>query len=76
MSEYDGYEDNNNILVNTITFTKNLNDELSNNNYKEEFKTCTNEFIAKEIMKNNIIHYSYKIHYNTPFNKNITLIFF
>lgn len=57
MSEYDGYVDNNNILVNTITFTKNLNDELSNNNYKEEFKTCTNEFIAKEIMKNNIVHY-------------------
>lgn len=57
MKEYNDYHEYDNLLIDTIEFNNHLEDNLNNNDYKEIVKTCLNSFIAKEVMKNDIIRY-------------------
>lgn len=57
MEDYNHYTETNDIFVDSKRFTNQLEDNLTTNNCLEDIKICTNEFIAKEVFKSNIVYY-------------------
>ncbi|MEE0966753.1 MAG: DUF2812 domain-containing protein [Bacilli bacterium] len=56
MKEYTSYDEHNGWLVDSHSFSYNPDDKWNADKY-EIIKTCFNEYIAKEVMKNDIINY-------------------